>query len=108
MLRQKLRPPKTPPPIPDPATTTDEILARLEDLPIGYWTYGWEDPTVRHLGPMAQDFWNAYGLGVTDRRINAIDGQGVLMASVQALVRRVEELEREVEALRRPDADRAD
>ena len=100
MLRQKLRPPKTPSPIQDPATTNDEFLARLKDLPIGYWTYGWEDPAVRHLGPMAQDFWNAFGLGVTDRRINAIDAQGVLMASVQALVRRVEELEREVDSLK--------
>lgn len=103
MLRQKLRPPRTPPPIPDPATTNEEFLARLKDLPIGYWTYGWEEPEVRHLGPMAQDFWNAFGLGVTDRRINAVDAQGVLMASVKALLRRVEELEAEVAALKAAD-----
>lgn len=100
MLRQKLRPPKTPPPIADPATTNEEFLARLKELDVGYWTYGWEEPTVRHLGPMAQDFWNAFGLGVTDRRINAVDAQGVLMASVKALLARVEELEREVAALK--------
>lgn len=100
MLRQKLRPAKTPPPIPNPATTNEEFLVRLKELPIGYWTYGWEEPEVRHLGPMAQDFWNAFGLGVTDRRINAVDAQGVLMASVKALLRRVEELEREVASLR--------
>ncbi len=99
MLRQRLRPTKPPEPIADPATTNVEFLARLKGLPIGYWTYGWEEPEIRHLGPMAQDFWNAFGLGTTDRKISLIDGQGVLIASIQALLDRVEELERQVAEL---------
>jgi hypothetical protein len=99
MLKQRLRPTKAPEPIADPATTNAEFLARLKELPIGYWSYGWEEPEIRPLGPMAQDFWKAFGLGTTDRRISLIDGQGVLIASVQALLDRVEELERQVAAL---------
>ncbi len=100
MLRQKLRPTTPPRPIEDPATTNAEILDRLRSLDIGYWTYGWEDPAIRHLGPMAQDFWTAFGLGDSDRRINAVDAQGVLMASVQALVARIEALEQELAELK--------
>ena len=99
MLKQRLRPTKAPEPITDPATTNAEFLARVKELPIGYWTYGWEEPEIRHLGPMAQDFWKAFGLGTTDRRISLIDGQGVLIASIQALLDRVEELERQVAEL---------
>ncbi len=96
MLRQRLRPTVAPEPIADPASTNADFLARLKDLPIGYWTYGWEEPEIRHLGPMAQDFWNAFGLGTTDRKIGLIDGQGVMIASIQALLDRVEQLERQV------------
>lgn len=49
---------------------------------------------------MAQDFAAAFGLGSTDRRINMVDANGVCMASIQALHRRLVELELEVAQLR--------
>jgi hypothetical protein len=49
---------------------------------------------------MAQDFHAAFGLGDSDRTINMVDGNGVLIGAVQALYRRVMQLEAEVEALR--------
>ena len=55
---------------------------------------------MRHLGPMAQDFKAAFGLGESDKMINIVDANGVLMVAVQALYRRVQALEAEVEALR--------
>ncbi len=39
---------------------------RLVSLPIHFWTYEFE-PGVRHLGPMAQAFAAAFGLGRTNR-----------------------------------------
>ena len=71
----------------------NDILARLVALPIATWTYDWEPDDVRHLGPMAQDFMAAFGLGDNDRVINMVDAAGVLMVAVQALYRRVVELE---------------
>ena len=61
MLRQKLRPPKTPPPIPDPATTTDEFLARVVlDMAMAFGVVIWVFSTgqralfgVVHLGEPA-------------------------------------------------------
>ena len=43
------------------------VLAAVAALPIERWSYKGE--TVRHLGPMAQDFAAAFGLGADDRHI---------------------------------------
>ncbi|MFD4179612.1 tail fiber domain-containing protein [Rhodococcus sp. NPDC058514] len=78
----------------------DEVLQRLAEMPLSVWTYGFDHPSVRHMGPMAQDFAAAFGLGSTDQRIAAVDANGVCMVAVQALHRRLIELETEVAQLR--------
>lgn len=104
MLRQAIRPPTHEIPPVDRPTSNDEIIERLRSLPIGFWSYGWENPSVRHLGPMAQDFWDAFGLGGSNRRIHTVDTGGVLIAAVQALLERVEQLEAEVGRLTNAEA----
>ena len=82
-----------------------EILAAVAALPIERWSYKGE--TVRHLGPMAQDFAAAFGLGADDRHIFPLDAAGVALAAIQGLHglvqaqgNRLEALERELAALR--------
>jgi hypothetical protein len=82
----------------------DEVLARLSKLPVATWTYNFEGDGVRHMGPMAQDFASAFGLGSTDRRIFTIDADGVALASIQALVHRFEGLQGANLALERENA----
>ena len=82
----------------------NEVLERLGELPLSVWTYGFDDATVRHMGPMAQDFATAFGLGDSTRRIDMVDANGVVMAACQALHRRVVALEAEVVALRQQHA----
>jgi hypothetical protein len=72
----------------------DLVLARLSRLPITEWSYRAE-PGVRHVGPMAQDFKESFGLGGDDRLIHGVDASGVALAAIQALERRVSFLERE-------------
>jgi hypothetical protein len=81
-----------------------EVLERLVGLPVHTWTYGWDDESVKHMGPMAQDFAAAFGLGDRDDIIDMVDANGVLMAAVQALLDRVVALENEVAALRESGA----
>ena len=76
-------------------------------MPISTWSYKADDPSVRHLGPMAQDFHAAFGLGRTDRAYDPIDAHGVELAAIKALYERVrteaeliDRLERENEELR--------
>lgn len=76
--------------------SANEILERLAALPLSVWTYGFDHASVRHMGPMAQDFASAFGLGSSDREIDLLDANGVVMAACQALHRRVVQLEREL------------
>jgi hypothetical protein len=62
-----------------------DVLARLAGVPITTWNYKAQDPDVRHMGPMAQDFSAAFGLGEDDRHIASLDASGVALASIQAL-----------------------
>lgn len=81
--------------------SAEEVLARLNEVPISTWSYVDEGASVTHIGPMAQDFYAAFGFGASDRRIGVVDANGVSMASIQALSSRVEDLCDENEELRR-------
>ena len=71
----------------------DEILVKLAAMPVRTWNYRSEDSTVRHMGPTAQDFRAAFALGDGDKAIATVDADGVSLAAIQALVRRVAQLE---------------
>ena len=60
------------------------ILERVARLPISRWQYK-KDDGVDHIGPMAQDFYAAFGLGENDTHIGTIDTSGVALAAIQAL-----------------------
>jgi trimeric autotransporter adhesin len=63
------------------------ILTKVAALPISTWSYKSESG-VRHVGPMAQDFYAAFGVGADDRHITSIDEDGVALAAVKALAAR--------------------
>ena len=54
------------------------------------------------MGPMAQDFHAAFGLGANDVTIATVDADGVALAAIQGLN---DKLERENEALKKRLAD---
>lgn len=76
------------------------VLEQVVRLPVSTWRYHWDPPHVRHLGPMAQDWWKAFGVGENDRTICCTDANGVAIVAIQALHRELTELREEVEALR--------
>jgi len=61
------------------------ILARLATIPVEAWNYEAQPAAIRHIGPMAQEFAAAFGVGEDDRHINMVDAYGVTLASIQAL-----------------------
>jgi hypothetical protein len=78
-----------------------DILAKLNRLPISTWSYINEPVGVRHLGPMAQDFYASFGLGDSDRSYHSVDGHGVALAAIQALDRLIQTERESVKALER-------
>jgi hypothetical protein len=82
----------------------EQILARVAGMSISRWSYNDQDPGVRHIGPMAQDFQAAFGVGASDRCIPTVDANGVALASIQALYHRIERLDQETRSLREENA----
>lgn len=76
----------------------DEVLDKLAGLPISEWEYK-DTPGQRHVGPMAQDFRDAFGLGANDTSLATIDTSGVALASIKALRERNLQLEARVAQL---------
>ena len=70
----------------------DDVLARLAKLPVYRWNYRSEPDSLTHIGPTAQDFEAAFGLGGDGRSISTIDPSGIAMAAIQELNRRTEAL----------------
>jgi hypothetical protein len=90
----------------------EDILTRISKLPLSTWNYiGQDRKTLRHYGPMAQDFYQAFGhdaLGEIgcDTLINQQDFLGVNLIGIQALEKRtgiqqeqIAQLTRQVEVL---------
>jgi hypothetical protein len=83
------------------------LLQRLDAMPMYRWRYNAEPSGALHLGPVAQDFHTAFGLGDSDRRIVDVDASGVALAALKALQARVAQREaligeraRQLDALR--------
>ena len=81
---------------------TGSILQRLVSLPIQTWNFTNQSESVRHIGPMAQDFHAAFQVGQDDKHISTIDVGGVAFAAIQGLNQKLED------ELKRRDAENAE
>ena len=82
-----------------------EVLEKLMTVPITTWNAIGADPAVRRMGPMAQDFSAAFGLGDDDKVITTGDLDGVALASIQGLYQIVQEQDAQIVALQQENAD---
>lgn len=70
---------------------SQQLLTRVLALPITTWNYKTQDANIRHLGPMAQDFFAAFNVGEDDTHITTVDEGGVALAAIQGLNQKLEE-----------------
>jgi hypothetical protein len=99
----------TPPPSPEPSdrnikenfaqVNRNRILDSLLTLSVETWNYKNQSTDIRHIGPMAQDFAGAFGVGEDDKHINMIDAFGVTLASIQALNEKIEQRDAKIRDL---------
>jgi trimeric autotransporter adhesin len=80
-----------------------EVLDKVVGLTVSCWNFKGEEAT-RHVGPMAQDFYEAFGLGADNKHIATVDADGVALAAIQGLNQKLETknaaLEKEITELR--------
>jgi hypothetical protein len=78
------------------------VLAKVSALPVSEWSYT-SERGVRHVGPMAQDFYAAFRVGEDDRHITSIDEDGVALAAIKALHGENSRLREQLAAVRARD-----
>lgn len=77
-----------------------DVLAKVAALPISKWNYK-EMPGQPHIGPTAQDFYAAFGLGSSDKTITTVDPDGVALAAIQGLNQKFDERDAKIERLQK-------
>lgn len=66
------------------------VLDQVVAMPVSEWSYIAQGEDVRHIGPMAQDFSAAFGVGENDTTISTVDADGVALAAIQGLNQKLE------------------
>lgn len=74
-------------------------LEGVRNLPIMTWSYKDDQNAARHLGPTAEEFHSAFGLGADDKHIAPADQAGLALAAIQGLAKQVEEKDRQIQML---------
>lgn len=80
----------------------EEFLQKINKMNLTSWNYKGQDPKqYRHYGPMAQDFYKAFGQDAygtigTDTTVNQADFDGVNLIAIQSLVRKMEQMNVEI------------
>ena len=81
------------------------VLERLVGIPIQSWNYNSDPTSIRHIGPMAQDFYAAFKVGTDDKHINLLDEGGVALAAIQELYKINVSKDKQIEDLKSANAD---
>jgi hypothetical protein len=76
------------------------LLDKVASLRVRDYKMRDQNDGTRHIGPVAQDFHAAFGVGETEKAINMADMDGVTLAAIQALYADNQQLRQELEALK--------
>ena len=66
------------------------VLDRVMDLSIYFYNYKADEDSVKHVGPVSEDFAATFGVGADDKHISPMDMAGVALAAIQELYESVE------------------
>ncbi|QLE86079.1 tail fiber domain-containing protein [Shewanella sp. Scap07] len=78
---------------------SSSVLQALAKLSISTWNYKSQNTDNVHMGPMAQQFYQLFGLGDSDKHISAVDSAGVSLAASKALYELTMEKDAQIKAL---------
>ena len=79
------------------AVDPQQVLDGVEDLDVATWEYNSQEG-VSHMGPMAEQFHDAFELGGDEERIATVDADGVALAAIQGLSEKLDEKDDRIDA----------
>ena len=87
------------------AVDVRQVLDALVEMPVNTWKYKGQAEAAQHIGPMAQDFYAAFGMGEDEHYIGTVDADGVALAAIQGLYQVVQEKDARISALEKRNTD---
>lgn len=66
------------------------FINKIEELDIYSWSYKSQNNTIKHIGPMAQDFYKTFKLGTNKTTINSGDFDGINLLLLKGLNEKVQ------------------
>ncbi|MCB1608800.1 MAG: tail fiber domain-containing protein [Xanthomonadales bacterium] len=81
------------------AVAGSALLDQLRSLDLWTWNYISAPDADRHIGPVAEDFYAAFGLGTDDKSLAPGDVAGVALAASQALSEQIAQRDAKIATL---------
>lgn len=78
----------------------DAVLELLSGLMIAKWNYTNDGEEIKHVWPIAEEFYELFGLGADDKHIATLDTSWLAIAAIQALNEKSKEKDIEIEELK--------
>jgi trimeric autotransporter adhesin len=76
------------------------VATFVSKLNVPSWGFTADENQARHIGPMAEDFHLAFGLGVSNHQIGVVDEAGVSLEAIKGLALELDAKEQTLEHLR--------
>lgn len=80
------------------------VLDAVADLEVSTWRYDGQDDAVTHMGPMAGEIAETFGLGHDDRHVAPLDLAGLALAAIKGIAAEREERDGRIDALEAENA----
>jgi len=74
---------------------SEQVLEKVSLIPISRWNYT-KEIGAEHIGPMAQDFHEAFKVGLDNTHISTVDEGGVALAAIQGLNKKLQQKEERI------------
>jgi trimeric autotransporter adhesin len=76
-----------------------ELLQKIQQMPVQKWKY--KGTNEYHIGPVAEDFYKLFGLGVDDKGISTVDPAGIALAAIQEQQRIIQKQNEQINQLKK-------
>ena len=74
-----------------------KVLDKVNALEIAEWNYIDTDDQIKHIGPVAEEFYEAFKLGETRKGISSVDSAGVALLAIQGLSQQLDDKQAKIE-----------
>jgi hypothetical protein len=77
----------------------DSILDQVSNLDIYSWSYIKDAGKVTHIGPMAEEFYETFNVGIDNKHISPTDTSGISLAAIKALMGKIDQQDAKIAQL---------